>query len=62
MKLYKMASKAIEESNQSISIEKIDDAKQFNQYGVNNAPGLVIDNKLVSQGKVLTAREISKLL
>lgn len=62
IKLYKMASRAIEEQNQNIIIEKKDDKKSIDKYGVKNMPGLVINEKLVSQGKVLTTREISKLL
>ena len=62
IKLYKMATRAIEEQNQDIMIEKKDDKKSIEKYGVKNTPGLVINEKLVSQGKVLTTREISKLL
>lgn len=64
MKLYKMTTRAVEELNQNenIHIEKLDDKKSINKYGIKDIPGLVINNKLVSQGKVLSQREISKLL
>lgn len=64
MKLYKMATRAVEELNQNdnIHIEKLDDRKSINKYGIKDIPGLVINNKLVSQGKVLSQREISRLL
>lgn len=60
MQLYKMASRAAENSKEEINIEKLDDKNSINKYGIKNIPGLVIDEKLVSQGKVLTDREISK--
>lgn len=62
MQLYKMASRAIENSRENINIEKLDDTNSINKYGVKNAPGLVIDEKLVCQGKVLTDKEISRML
>lgn len=62
MQLFKMASRAIEDNKEDIKLEKSDDIKDIKKYGVNNIPGLVIDDKLVSQGKVLTQKEISKLL
>ena len=45
MQLFKMASRAIEDNKEDIKLEKSDDIKK---YGVNNIPGLVIDDKLVS--------------
>ncbi len=62
MQLYKMASRAVENSRQEINIEKLDDQNSINKYGVKNIPGLVIDDKLICQGKVLTDREINKLI
>lgn len=62
MQLYKMATRAIEEVNSEIQIEKLDDKKAIQRYNVQNIPGLVINEKLVSQGKVLSQREISKLI
>lgn len=60
MQLYKMANRAAENSKEEINVEKLDDKNAINKYGIKNIPGLVIDEKLVSQGKVLTDREISK--
>ena len=62
MQLYKMASRAIEDNKTDVKLEKSDDIKDIKKYGVNNIPGLVINDKLVSQGKVKTKKEISKLL
>ena len=62
MQLYKMASRAVEELEENIEVEKLDDKNSINKYGVKNIPGLIINNRLVREGKVLTSREITKLL
>ena len=62
MQLYKMASRAVEQLEENIEVEKLDDKNSINKYGVKNIPGLIINNRLVSEGKVLTSREITKLL
>lgn len=61
MKLSKMVSKALEEANCKAEIEEIDNSSK-NKYGIKNVPGLVINGQIVSQGKVLSIREIKKLL
>ena len=43
-------------------IVKVTDIAQIASYGVMSTPGLVIDEKLISAGKVLTAEEIGRLL
>lgn len=62
MKLSKMAERAVDEIEEEVTIEKINDEKQKNRYGVRNIPALIIDDEIVSEGKVLTVREIKKLL
>lgn len=62
MKLKKMVEKAIQETEENINIEELNDINSKNRFNISNVPGLVIDNKLVSQGKVLTVREIKKAL
>ena len=61
MKLSKLVDKAVEEINCPAVIDKLDDSSK-NKYGINNVPGLVINGQIVSQGKVLSIREIKKLL
>lgn len=41
---------------------KVTDFADIAAYGVMSTPGLVIDEKLVSAGKVLTAAEIGDIL
>ena len=62
MQLYKMVTRAIENSRNEINIQKLDDKTSINKYGVKNIPGLVINEKLISQGKVRTDREIGKMI
>ena len=41
---------------------KATDFAEIAAYGVMSTPGLVVDEKVVSTGKVLTAEEIGRLL
>jgi small redox-active disulfide protein 2 len=43
-------------------IEKITDIVDIASYGIMSTPGLVIDEKVVSSGRVLSASEIETLL
>ncbi|WP_323785023.1 thioredoxin family protein [Thalassovita sp.] len=56
------AKTAAEAAGKQAEIVKVTDIAQIAGYGVMSTPGLVIDEKLVSAGKVLTASEIGKLL
>jgi small redox-active disulfide protein 2 len=56
------AKAAAEASGKQAEIVKVTDMAQIAGYGVMSTPGLVVDEKLVSSGKVLSAQEIEKLL
>lgn len=56
------AKAAAEASGKRAEIVKVTDMAQIAGYGVMSTPGLVVDEKLVSSGKVLSAQEIEKLL
>ncbi|WP_299361974.1 thioredoxin family protein [uncultured Paracoccus sp.] len=43
-------------------IVKVTDVTEIARYGVMSTPGLVLDDKVVSTGKVLSAEEIGKLI
>ena len=43
-------------------IEKVTDIVAIASYGIMSTPGLVIDEKVVSSGRVLSAPEIEALL
>lgn len=62
MKLSKMVTRALEEIESEAVLQLTDDQILKKQYGIKNVPGLVINEQLVCEGKVLTVREIKKLL
>lgn len=62
MKLSKMITRAIEEVEEKPIFEKVNNDKMKDKYGITNVPALIIDEKIVSEGKVLSVREIKKLL
>ena len=54
-----MVNRASEEIESEVIIK---DIEKDSKYGITNFPALIINEKLVSEGKVLTVREIKKLL
>ena len=56
------AQKAVKEMKISAKIEKVTDISKIMEYGVMSTPALVIDEKVASSGRVLSAEEIKKLL
>lgn len=57
-----MLKRAIDETEVNYDVEALNDASSKKKYGIKNIPGLVINGEVISQGKVLTVREIYKLL
>jgi small redox-active disulfide protein 2 len=62
IKLAKNAEEAVKGVGEEYEIEKITDLTKIMGYGVMMTPGLVVDGKVVSVGKVLSPDEIKKLL
>ncbi|MFN3407031.1 MAG: thioredoxin family protein [Caldimicrobium sp.] len=60
--LYENVVKALDELGMEAQITKIKDFVQIASHGVMTTPGLIIDGKLISQGKVLSVEEIKELL
>lgn len=54
--------KALAESGIEAEIEKVTDFAEIAKYGVMSTPGLVIDEKVVSYGKVLKPQDIVKII
>ncbi len=52
---------AIKNEGIDASVEKVEDIQTIIAYGVMNTPALVIDEKVVSKGKVLKSKDIQKL-
>ena len=46
----------------SVEVEYITDMQQVMAYGVMSMPAIVVNEKVVSMGKVLKAEEVKKLL
>ena len=53
---------ALKEAGVEAEIVKVTDIKDIMAYGVISTPALVIDEKVVSFGKVLKPKEIVKIL
>ncbi len=61
-KLEENVRKALDESGLTAEVEKVTDMNKIMDYGVMMTPGLVIDEKVVSTGKVLVPKKIIPLL
>lgn len=53
---------ALTELGTEAEIEKVTDFAEIAKYGIMSTPGLVIDEKVVSYGKVLKPQDIIKLI
>ena len=53
---------ALKEANIEAEVIKVTDFKEIMTYGVMRTPALVIDEKVLSFGKVLKPKEIVKIL
>jgi trehalose-6-phosphatase len=62
IKLRKMIRKALEENSKNDDIELLDDIYNIRKYKINNIPGLVINGKVVSQGRILSVKEICRFI
>jgi len=54
--------KTLKETGVEAEIIKVTDLKDIMAYGVMSTPALVIDEKVVSVGKVLKPKDIAKIL
>lgn len=62
MKLQKNVMKVVESLEKNIDVEILDSEKEISKYSVTNTPGLVINEKLVSQGKLINEKEIKNFI
>jgi len=60
--LEKATVEALQELNMDTTIEHVKDYAKIAMYGVMSTPALVVDEKVVSYGKVLTKDEVVKIL
>ncbi|MFI3294910.1 MAG: thioredoxin family protein [Rikenellaceae bacterium] len=60
--LEKTVSEVVKEMNLEATVEKVEDIMEIMSYNVMATPALVIDKKVVSTGKKLSAKEVKTLL
>jgi small redox-active disulfide protein 2 len=61
-KMEENVKEAIEELNLDAKVEKVEDFKEIMKYKVLTTPALVVDEEVLSSGKLLKTKEIIKLL
>lgn len=60
--LYENTKTAVKSAGLSTEVEYVTDMEKIMEYGVMSMPGLVINEKVVSMGKVLKAADVEKIL
>lgn len=60
--LLRAVREAVTEMKLDIPVEEVKDLKKIMEYPILMMPGLVIDGRVVSSGKVLKKDEIKKLI
>ena len=59
---YENAKEAVKAMGLPVEVEYITDMQKVMEYGVMSMPALVVNEKVVSRGKVLKAADVEKLL
>ena len=59
---YENAKSAVKAIGLNVEVEYITDMKKVMEYGVMSMPAIVVNDKVVSMGKVLKAADVEKLL
>ena len=60
--LLEAVKEAVSEKGIEAEIEYITDMSKIMEYGIMSTPALMVDNKVVSMGQVLKAKEVMKHL
>lgn len=60
--LFENVKEAVQRTGLSVEAEYVTDLQKIMEYGVMNMPALVVNEKVVSMGKVLKPAEVEKLL
>ena len=60
--LLEAVKEAVAEKGIEAEIEYITDMSKIMEYGIMSTPALMVDNKVVSMGRVLKAKEVLKYL
>jgi small redox-active disulfide protein 2 len=60
--LEQTVKKALDERNETFAVGHVTDYAEMAKYGVMSTPALVIDGKVVSAGRVLSQKDVARLL
>lgn len=60
--LLESTKEAVKAMGLGVEVEYVTDMQKIMEYGVMSMPGLVVNEKVVSMGKVLKAADVEKLL
>ena len=60
--MFENTKAAVKNAGLSVEVEYITDMEKVMGYGVMSMPGLVVDEKVASTGKVLKTADVEKLL
>ena len=61
-KLEANVNEALKAVGLSANVEKVTDMVEITSYGVMQTPALVIDNEVISYGKLLSVKDLVKVL
>ncbi len=59
---YEYVKKAVNESGVNAEVEYITDMEKVMTFGVMSMPAIVIDEKVVSSGKLIKPKDVAKLI
>jgi len=60
--LEKRVKKVVEDNAMEAEVIKVEDIVDIMSYNIMSTPGLVVDGKVISKGRVPSEKEIKKLL
>lgn len=61
-KMYAFAEEIIREQGLDATLDKVTDIKEQMKYGIMSLPALVIDEKVVSAGRMLSKKDMEKYI
>ena len=62
MRLKKIINRVSKENKVDVVINELNNTSSKKKYNINMIPAVVIDDKIISQGKVLSDKEIKRLI
>ena len=61
-RLKKIIERVSLQTKTQVIINELNNKSDQKKYNINMIPALIVDNKIISQGKILSDREIKKLI